>query len=154
MSNGSKGFIDFDVAEASGSGSIDVGSIPVSWLFSTSSLASEGLVNYTVSYDILIQTNSSGSTIDPTFTFSGTTALNSPSVHGSGSIAITQGGTVLGYEMSLDTTSNVSYSVDIPQGSTVNLNNTALSAVPEPASLLMIPGAAAVLFLRRRKRKA
>jgi hypothetical protein len=72
-------------------------------------------------------------------------------VKGSGAITIPTGEDVVGYSIDLDTNADFSYGINIPGNASIDLNPQ-LTSVPEPSTLLLVPGAAALLFLRRKKR--
>jgi hypothetical protein len=149
-SNASSAAIDFGISGGSVSGFLPAGNIPVSWVFDLSSPTS-GSVGYTLFFELGVQPTV-GPEYFPSFTFSSSAGSNSH-VASSGSISVPTSGTVLFYDAVLDTSAPFSYSVNIPSGSTVNVNQVS-ATTPEPTTLLMLPGAAAILFLRRRKRTA
>lgn len=159
--NRSGGSLDFS-ASGSASGILPAGTLPVAWDFSINpldvcvseskasaqtlcALALDSLdVNWNVSYQLLLNSGSLS------FSQSGSGAIGSL-VKGSGAITIPTGEDVVGYSIDLDTNADFSYGINIPGNASIDLNPQ-LTSVPEPSTLLLVPGAAALLFLRRKKR--
>jgi hypothetical protein len=143
-----EGFLNFAVSGTTlNNGWIDPGNMPVSWDFSISAPN----VSWNLFFGLSIALGND-STIYPSFSTSGTSTENGNPITGSGVIVIPTGGNVLGYSISLNTAGDVPYEVQIPAYLSLDLNPQGVSQVPEPATLLLIPGGAALLFLRRRKR--
>jgi hypothetical protein len=147
------GTATFTASGSANSGSISAGSVPVSWNFTLTDAENGSFVDWTVMYTLDVLP-SGGSLQEYTYTnnnFSDTGTTPTP-VTGSASLAIPTGGDVEGWEIELETFSNgTTYSVNVPAGSTLDLNPQA-SGAPEPATLFLIPAAGALLFLRRKKR--
>jgi hypothetical protein len=129
------------------SGMLSAGGVPVAWDFDLLN-GSGQTINWTVTFTLL----TSGSSY--TTSASGSAAASaSPGtlVKGTGSITIpTVTANIIGYNIVLEATdgNNGTYGVDIPGAGTLDLN-----PAPEPSTLLlMIPGAGALLLLRRKKR--
>jgi hypothetical protein len=148
----SGGFLDFgNSGSGVGTGTIAAETIPVSWLLSVSgsNLAADP-VSFFLQIGVLISV-SGGATNEFSFFQSGSwsTAGNQS---GSGTFAVPSG-SIVGWDMTLSTSDSTSaYSINIPGGSTVDLN-PASTATPEPGSILLMgAGGAAMLFLRRRKK--
>jgi hypothetical protein len=117
------------------------GSVPVYWNF-TLNPSSGSTVSWTV--DETIYYGSSGAA-----DFSANGNSSTPGqVTGTGSITIPGTIGVTGYRIELDTDGSIPYTVNIPAGS-LDLNP---GGVPEPATLFLVPGAGALLLLRRKKK--
>jgi hypothetical protein len=147
----SGGSIGFGISGGGASGSLGPGTIPVSWDFTLNS-SSAGTIDWSLYFYVSFYGGGSDS-----FFLNGFTRLNGTSsveVEGTGTIPIGRSGNVDGYGISFFSDSYgsfIAYSVDIPMGTSLDLN--AGTAAPEPATLLLVPGAGAVLFLRRKKQK-
>jgi hypothetical protein len=118
--------------------------IPVSWDFDITN----NHPGRTVSWTLLIEILTSGPTYGDTFTGSVGSSANPQEVSGFSAISGVFG-TVTGWEIqltALGSAASDSFSLDIPGGATVNIN----PVVPEPASLFLAAGGAALLLLRRK----
>jgi PEP-CTERM motif len=152
------GSINFGISGGTADGgSISAGTVPVSWDFFIDpvmvTLKPGPLVtSVEVSWSVFFNLNLDNTSF-PSFSMSGSAPLGSE-VTGSGLISVS-GGSVNGYTMSLSTSSSLSYSVSVPLLTSVDLNPGTPAGVPEPSTLLlMIPGLAGALILRRRKKTA
>jgi hypothetical protein len=150
-SAGSGGFLDFgNSGSGVASGSVSAETIPVSWSFtvSGSNMAADP-VYYSIQLGLLYSIGSGGST-EVDFRQSGSwTAPGLETFSASFSVPAVA---LTGWDIGLYTSDNdSSYSINIPGGSTVDLNPGATT--PEPASMLLMgAGGAALLVMRRRKR--
>jgi hypothetical protein len=135
----------------SAEGILPAGSIPVSWDFSTQSISIGDIgVQRNINVDWTVTFTLDTSNGDPTFSMSGVTPVGTE-VTGSGILTNPGIGNLTGYSISLLTNAGFDYSVDIPAGTSLDLNT--LNATPEPGTFaLFLSGAGALLFLRRKKR--
>ena len=150
-SNGSGSFLDFgNSGSGFASGSTVGGTIPVSWLLSVSgSSLDTDPVNFFFSIGLNWMV-SGGASSGSFYALSG--SWIAPGTYsGSGTISL-PASTLLGWDASLYTSNSggTAYSINIPGGSTVDLNPG--SATPEPGSILLMgAGGVAMLLVRRRK---
>jgi hypothetical protein len=138
-SSGSQ-ILDFD-AIGTDAGTLTAGSVPVYWNF-TLNPSSGSTVYWTV--EETINFSSGGFTeiiVDGNSSAPG-------QVTGTDSITIFGAIDVTGYEIQLNTNGSTPYTVNIPAGS-LDLNP---GGVPEPATLILVAGAGALLLLRRKKK--
>lgn len=149
--------IDFSGGSPSGgaTGSYN-GKVPVSWDFDLIEVNAVRVIDWTLTFTL----NGSGGGAVATFSKSGSASTSSgggTAVSGSGNMPTPGASTpIFGYTITLDTTTmsgKGSYEINIPVGSTLDLNPDP-GSVPEPSTLLlMVPGVGALLLLRRKKQR-
>jgi hypothetical protein len=142
-SGGTSWMVDLGVSGGLASGSLAAGAIPVSWKFLFDNSRSD--VNWNVFFDILFSGGGTSS-----FSASGSSTPGSQ-INGGGMIK-ESGGFVIGYDIRFTANSPNSFSANIPMVDSIDLNSPV--GAPEPASVLLMAPGAALLILRRRKKRA
>ena len=140
----------------SANGTFLSGNIPASYDFGVNKAASWS-VTVTLTGNAIAATGILSDIVNglsATYTNTGATT-GSQEVTGNGNINMGTGFDVTGYSISLSVTCATTCNITIPSGTSIDLNPVIQSSVPEPATLLLVPGAGALLLLAaRRKRRA
>lgn len=131
--------------------------IPIAWDFSVYEDVEQGLATTTsggtVNGNLSVTLNGTGFSGSYSQNFGGPITVGS-TVSGSGNLVISGSGSVTTWRISLDFTpgSTSSYNVDIPGGSTIDVNPLS-SATPEPATFVLTGAGLLGLLQGWRKRK-
>ena len=146
----SGGGLTFDAIDGnSGSGSfLPSGSMAVSWDFFIEPAGLGSSQSQSVAWSVFFQLDMVNSS--PSFFTTGS-VLPGNEVTGQGVIIIPTSDLLQGYEITLSTNASlgIDYAVDIPGNTSLDINPL---STPEPGTFLLMTGAGALLFLRRKKR--